>query len=404
LFETLKKGEFCWGPDQLVAFETIKKAICSAPVLALPNFTKAFILGCDASEKSIGAVLMQEGRPLAYFSKSLGKQAAKYSTYDNEAMAIIEALKKWKHYLAESSLILRTDQQSLKYMGDQRLVPSIQHKLMVKLMGYDYKIEYKKGKENRAANALSRRPATEFVRAISTTVPLWVNDVQASYVDDPKFKELEQQLHVKPDSVTHYTLTNGLIRYKGRLYIGSYSDLKNNPMHSFHSLALGGHSGDKVTYYKLKSLFHWPGMKGDVTTFIKNCPTYQKNKAENVPYPGLLQPIPIPGMAWQLITMDSIEALPRSEGKDTILVVVDKLTKYAHFISLSHPFTTKTIVQIFIDNVFKLHGLPLAIITDKDRIFTSQLWQDLFKSLNVKLIFSSACHPQTDGQSKRVNQ
>jgi hypothetical protein len=102
--------------------------------------------------------------------------------------------------------------------------------------------------------------------------------------------------------------------------------------------------------------------------------------------------------------MDFIEALLRSEGKDTILVVVDKLTKYAHFIPLSHPFTTKTIVQIFLDNVLKLHGLPLAIIIDRDRIFTSQLWQDLFKSLNVKLRFNSAYHPQTDGQYERVNQ
>jgi hypothetical protein len=174
-------------------------------------------------------------------------------------------------------------------MEDQRLVPGIQHKLLLKLMGYDYKIEYKKGKENRAADTLSRRHATESVRVISTAVPLWVNDVQASYVDDPKCKELEQQLHVKSDGVTHYTLTNGLIRYKGRLYIGSSSNLKINPMHSFHSLAWGGgHLGDRVTYNKLKSHFHWPRMKGDVTAFIKNCPTHRKNKAGNVPYPGLL--------------------------------------------------------------------------------------------------------------------
>jgi hypothetical protein len=102
-------------------------------------------------------------------------------------------------------------------------------------------------------------------------------------------------------------------------------------------------------------------------------------------------------MAWQLITMDFIEALPKSEGKDTILVVVDKLTKYSHFIPLSHPFTTKGIIQLFIDNVFKLHRLPLAIIIDGDRIFTIKLWQDLFKSVNVKLRFSSAYHPQIDG-------
>jgi hypothetical protein len=115
-----------------------------------------------------------------------------------------------------------------------------------------------------------------------------VNDVYASYVGDPRCKELEQQLVVKADGATHYTLTNGLIRYKGRLYIGSSSDLKTNLMHSCHSSALRGHSGDRVTYNKLKNLFHWPGMKGDVTTFIQNCPTCEKKKAENVPYPGLL--------------------------------------------------------------------------------------------------------------------
>jgi hypothetical protein len=102
--------------------------------------------------------------------------------------------------------------------------------------------------------------------------------------------------------------------------------------------------------------------------------------------------------------MDFIEALPKLEGHDTILVVVDKLTKYALFISLSHPFTARLAVQLFLDNVFKLHGLPLAIIIDQDRIFTSQLWQDLFKSLGVKLKFNIAFHPQTNGQSERVNQ
>jgi hypothetical protein len=116
-------------------------------------------------------------------------------------------------------------------------------------------------------------------------------------------------------------------------------------------------------------------MKNDVYDFIKSFPTCQLNKSENVPYPGLLQPLPIPDMAFQHLTMDFIEALPKSEGKDTILVVVDKRTKYAHFIAMmSHPFTTSNVVQLFIDNVFKLHGLPLVIITDRDRIFTSQLW------------------------------
>jgi hypothetical protein len=142
---------------------TLKRSSVLAPVLALPNFNKPFILESDATDKSIGAVLMQEGKPISYFSKSLGKQAVEFSTYDKEALAIIEALKKWKHYLAKESLILRNDQQSLKHIAYQKLIQGIQHKLLIKLMGYNYRIKYKKGRENKVADSLSRRPHTESV-------------------------------------------------------------------------------------------------------------------------------------------------------------------------------------------------------------------------------------------------
>jgi hypothetical protein len=211
-------------------------------------------------------------------------------------------------------------------------------------MGYNYKIEYKKGKKNRAADALSRRPQQKHLSSISTTVPLWVIDIMSSYSDDPKCKELEEQLRINNVVVHNYTLSSGIIRYKNRIYVGAHSNLRTQLIQAFHDSALGGHSSERVTYVTLKSLFHWPGMRSVVSQFIKKCLICQLNKSENVPYPGLLQPLHVPDMAWQHITMDFIEALPKSEGKDTILVVVDKLTKYAHFISLSHPFTTKTIV------------------------------------------------------------
>jgi hypothetical protein len=118
--------------------------MCSAPVLALPDFNKPFILEADASQKCIGAVLMQEGRPKSFLSKSLSPKAPRLSTYDKEALALIEALKKWKHYISEASVILRTDQQSLKCIGEQRLIQGIHHKLLIKLLGYNYTIEYKK--------------------------------------------------------------------------------------------------------------------------------------------------------------------------------------------------------------------------------------------------------------------
>jgi hypothetical protein len=141
-----------------------------------------------------------------------------------------------------------------------------------------------------------------------------------------------------------------------------------------------------------------------VTEFVKNCAVCQKNKSENVPYPGLLQPLPLPDMAWSHVSMDFIEGLPKSQNKDVILVVVDRLSKYAHFLSLSHPYTASDIAQLFLDNIFKLHGLPKVILTDRDPIFTSAVWQTMFKAMGVQLHLTSAYHPQTDGQTERVNQ
>jgi IS30 family transposase len=145
-------------------------------------------------------------------------------------------------------------------------------------------------------------------------------------------------------------------------------------------------------------------MKQQIIDFVKICAIYQKNKSENVPYPGLLQPLPVPDMAWTHISMDFVEGLPKSQKKNVILVVVDRLTKYAHFISLSHPYTAAEVAQLFLENIFKLHGLPKVILTDRDPIFTSSVWQSLFKVMGVQLHLTSAYHPQTDGQTERVNQ
>jgi hypothetical protein len=234
---------------------------------------------------------------------------------------------------------------------------------LIKLLGYNYEVEYKKGKENKAADALSRRTQQINVLAISAAIPLWVTEVLNSYTEVTKCREWEEQLRVSPSAIPHLTISNGLIKHKGKILVGNTTDLGKRLLESFHNSILGGHLGEKVTYTKLKSLFYWPGMKSDVAAYIKTCPTCQLNKSENIPYPGLLQPLPIPDMAFQHLTMDFIEALPKSADRDTILVVVDKLTKYAHFIAMSHPFTTRNVVQLFLDNIFKLHGLPLVIMS-----------------------------------------
>lgn len=154
----------------------------------------------------------------------------------------------------------------------------------------------------------------------------------------------------------------------------------------------------------IKRLFYWPGQKSDVELFVKQCQICQQAKHENCKYPGLLQPLPIPQDCWQDISIDFVEGLPKSNGYSVILVVVDRLTKYAHFIPVKHPFTVAQITKLFFSQIVKLHGLPRSIVSNRDKIFTSTFWQELFKLNSTKLHLSSAYHPQSDGQTERINQ
>jgi hypothetical protein len=150
----------------------------------------------------------------------------------------------------------------------------------------------------------------------------------------------------------------------------------------------------------VKRLFYWPQLIKDIEQFIAACPICQIAKLEHCHYPRLLAPLPIPELVWTFISMDFIEGLPKSGTKNIIMVVVDRLTKYAHFIALSHPFTAQSVAQVFIDNIFKLHGPPAAIVTDRDKIFSSKLWQDIFKSMKVSLDFSTTYHPKPTTKQK----
>lgn len=156
--------------------------------------------------------------------------------------------------------------------------------------------------------------------------------------------------------------------------------------------------------HRLKNLFSWKGLKQDVDSFVKQCSICQQAKHSNDHPAGLLQPLPIPVGAWQDISMDFVEGLPVSEGYSVILVVVDRLTKYAHFLPVKHPFTAHSIAKIVLEQVIKLHGFPKSIVTDRDRVFLNSFWRELFKLHGTQLLMSSAYHPQTDGQTERVNQ
>lgn len=169
---------------------------------------------------------------------------------------------------------------------------------------------------------------------------------------------------------------------------------------ALHTSTVGGHKGVPVTYRRVRHLFAWPGLKQDVHQFVTSCPTCQQSKPDRARYPGLLQPLPTPSSAWQCISMDFVEGLPVSLGYNCIMVVVDRFSKYSHFIALKHPFTALSVAKVFMVHVYHLHGLPSSIVSDRDRIFVGRLWKELFKLADVQLKMSSSYHPQTDGQTE----
>nr|GEU31244.1 hypothetical protein [Tanacetum cinerariifolium] len=169
-----------------------------------------------------------------------------------------------------------------------------------------------------------------------------------------------------------YSWTGGILKRKGKVVVGNDLELRKELVQHFHDEAIGGHSGA-----------HKPDLSA---------------------YPSLIQLLPVPEIIWKESSMDFIEKLPTSHGKSVILVVVDRLRKYAHFIPLTHPFTASQVAQLFLNQVYKLHGLPESIVSDKDKVFISNFWKALFAELKVKLKLSTACYPQTDGQTEVVNR
>lgn len=308
LTELLKKdSKFSWTYTAQHFFDTIKQKVTEAPVLALPDFSQEFVDETDASGAGIGAVLMQNGHPLAFISKALSSKSQAMSTYEKECMAVLLAVDKWRQYLQHAPFVIFTDHKRLIQLSEQKLATSMQHKAFIKLMGLQYKIRYKKGEDNRAADALSRKEDTEYLQAISACQPKWLEVVLSSYHEDPATQHLLQKLSLQPQGIDNFTLVDGVIRFKGRVWLGTHTKAKQAILLSMHNSGIGGHSGVNATYHRIKSLVAWPGLKKDVLSFVQTCSICQQAKVEHCKTPGMLQPLPVPLQAWHTISMDFVE-------------------------------------------------------------------------------------------------
>ncbi|XP_035546606.1 uncharacterized protein LOC118348648 [Juglans regia] len=391
LTNLLKKGQFGWHEEAEAAFVALKQAMTTTPILAMPNFNDKFTIETDASGEGIGAVLAQQGRPVAFMSRALGVAKKSWSTYAKEMLAIVEAFQLWRPYLLGRKFYIQTDQRSLKYFLEQRITTPEQQKWVAKLLGYDYEITYRPGRENSAADALSRKQGSPVLHNIFfSQVDLWEEIKQAAR-EDPYIQSKGRI--ATNQSNENYVWHNGLLRYKNKVIVPADPTLRNKLLHEMHDTKVGGHSGILRTYKKLGQQFYWPGMLKSVQEYIKCCEVCQKIKTETLAPAGLLQPLPIPCQVWDDITLDFIEGLPTLQGKDTIMVVVDRLSKSAHFLTLTHPFTAKGVAEKFVEGVLKLHGMPRSIVSDRDPIFVSNFWQEFFRMSGTKLKLSSAYHP-----------
>jgi hypothetical protein len=295
LTELTKKDAFLWGQEAQIAFEALKRCLTTAPVLALPDFNKNFTIECDASGNGIGAILMQDKRPVAYFSKALGVRNLTKSAYEKELMAVVLAIQHWRPYLLGRRFMVSTDQKSLKQLLQQRMVTAEQQNWAAKLLGYDFEIVYKPGKLNRGADALSRiNEGGDCYQAIS--VVQWRDEelIKEEISQDTHLQQIIQDLQHDSISRPGFELKHGVLLYEGRLVLSNKSVMIPKMLEEFHTTPQWGHSGFYRTYRRLAANVYWIGMKNTIQDFVRSCDTCQRQKYLASSPGGLLQPLPIP--------------------------------------------------------------------------------------------------------------
>ncbi|KAJ3690866.1 hypothetical protein LUZ61_020030 [Rhynchospora tenuis] len=362
LTNLLRRGAYSWSSDAASAFAALKQALSASPVLQLPDFSLPFIVECDASGSGFGALLHQGDGPVAYFSRPVAAHHAKLAAYERELIRLVKAVRHWRPYLWGTTFIVRTDHYSLKHLLDQRLSTIPQHTWVSKLFGFDFQVEYRPGKANTVADALSRRNEEPTLHALSSPSFSFYDALRKKVAEHHAYADLHAQ-HSTNTLPAGWCYRDGLFTKQGRIFLASSSAFTLVALQIAHGM---GHEGVEKTLHRLRSNFILPSIKKAVRDFVAACPTCQNNKSVHLHPAGLLQPLPIPARIWADISMDFIVGFPK--------------------------------------NIVKLHGIPESIVSDRDSVFTSIFWQKLFRLQGVHLKLSSAFHPQTDGQTEVVNR
>ncbi|XP_075088504.1 uncharacterized protein LOC142170482 [Nicotiana tabacum] len=390
-----KYAKFVWDDKCQESFEKLKSLLTQAPILSLPAKGKDYMVYSDASHRGLGCVMMQEGKVTAYASRKLKSHELNYPTHDLELAAIVFALKIWRHYLYGEKCHIFTDHKSLKWLE------------LIK--DYDCTIDYHPGKANVVADALSRNSLASLtlshlsllleIRAMNVCLsfnsngsiianspvkPVLLEQVQeAQKLDEKLVKRVEE---VQNGRELDFSLRkDGTLFYKNRLCVPNDDELRKQILIEAHSSPYAMHPGGTKMYRTIKEHYWWSGMKKDIAEFISKCLVCQQIKVEHQVPAGLLQPLSIPEWKWERITMDFVSGLPRTQRNyDAIWVIVDRLTKSAHFLAIRMDYSLERLAELYINEIVKLHGIPVSIVSDRDPRFTSRFWSSLQEALGSR--------------------
>ncbi|XP_022847564.1 uncharacterized protein LOC111370094 [Olea europaea var. sylvestris] len=378
--ECMKKGEFRWTQEAAKAFKLVKKRMTKAPIMHLPSFSKVFEVECDASGVGIGGVLSQDRHPVAYFSEKLNEAKQRYSTYDKELYAVVQALCYWRHYLLPQEFVLYSDHEALRYLNSQKRISSRHGRWVEHLQAYSFVLKHKKGMENQAADALSCRVSLLSIMSVKV---IGFERLKEDYEACPDFKDIFLNLQKGQSGATDgFRLEEGYLFRANKLCIPRTS-VRDFIVWEIHAGGLAGHFGRDKTIEEVECQFYWPSLKKDVAKIVSTCNACQlsKQKKQNT---GLYTPLPVPNCPWQDVSMNFVLGLPRTPKKhDSIFVVVDRFSKMAHFIPCSKTSDASKVAILFFNKIVKLYGLPKTIVSDRDVRFTRHFWRTLWHKMGM---------------------
>jgi hypothetical protein len=359
---------------------------------------------------------MQKGHPVAYLSRLLIPAQQNYSTTERELLAVVEALKQWRSYLLDKEFTVVTDHNPLTFFATKKEIHGRQARWAERLAMYNFKWQYKPGRTN-VADPLSRNPSFLTSVEVAGTSAGSIGDQEGVVRSaDQPLTQLEREIctgykfdpiFADKSRTARWQQLGGLwVTEHQRIVVPDHAGLRQQVIAAHHNNPFSGHQGVTRTTELVKRSYWWRGCGKDVHNYVTACHACQLNKPVNRKPGGLLQPLQVPDRPWSNISVDFVTGLPTTgEAKlDTIAVFVDRLTKMVHYCPCREKLSAEDFANLFVANIFRLHGLPLQIVSDRDPRFTSAFWEEVTTTLGMERAFSTAFHPQTDGQTERMNR